>query len=241
MDPPIPIWATLYKVQGRDMRAGDGVLLSPEEVRMFKALVVDDHSFIRMSVKTLLQAEHFEIVAEASNGVEAVHLTREHVPDLILLDISMPLLDGLEVISRIRALDLPCKILVLTSLEASFYAWRCMNAGASGYVSKASDLDDLTRAIKVIMGGYSYFPVLATSSVRQADNLSSEQELIRQLSNRELTILQQLARGFSNKEIGDSMLLSNKTISTYKTRLIEKLNVKSVVYLADFAKRNNLL
>lgn len=208
---------------------------------MFKALVVDDHPFIRASVKTLLEAERFEIVAEADNGVDALHFAREYVPDLILLDISMPLLDGLDVISRIVNSGLPCKILVLTSLEASFYAWRCMNAGASGYVSKTGRLEELTRAIKAIMDGYSYFPVLVNSSVRAVDNQVNEPDLIRNLSNRELTILQQLARGFSNKEIGDAMLLSNKTISTYKTRLIEKLNVKSVVYLADFAKRNNLL
>ncbi|QJI31253.1 response regulator transcription factor [Pseudomonas sp. ADAK18] len=208
---------------------------------MFKALVVDDHPFIRASVKALLGAEQFEIVAEAGNGVDALHLAREYVPDLILLDISMPLLDGIDVISRIVASGLPCKILVLTSLDASFYAWRCMNAGASGYVSKTGNLAELTRAIKAIMDGYSYFPVLANSSVRTVDYQASEHDLIRNLSNRELTILQQLARGFSNKEIGDAMLLSNKTISTYKTRLIEKLNVKSVVYLADFAKRNNLL
>lgn len=208
---------------------------------MYKALVVDDHPFIRASVKTLLQAELFEIVAEADNGVDAVQLAREHIPDLILLDIAMPRLDGLEVITRISALGLPCKILVLTSLEASFYAWRCMNSGASGYVSKAGSLEELSRAAKAIMSGYSYFPLLANSSVRASENQAGEHDLIRQLSNRELTILQQLARGFSNKEIGDSMLLSNKTISTYKTRLIEKLKVKSVVYLADFAKRNNLL
>ncbi|NMX63120.1 response regulator transcription factor [Pseudomonas sp. WS 5111] len=208
---------------------------------MLKALVVDDHSFVRASVKLLVGAEQFEIVAEAANGVEAVRLAREHVPDLILLDIAMPLLDGLEVIGRISALGLPCKILVLTSMEASFYAMRCMKAGASGYVSKTGSLEELTRAIKAIKDGYSYFPLLSNSSVRAGDNQVSESDLIGQLSDRELTILQQLARGFSNKEIGDSMLLSNKTISTYKTRLIEKLNVKSVVYLAEFAKRNNLL
>lgn len=208
---------------------------------MFNALVVDDHPFIRASVKVLLGAEQFEIVAEAANGVDAVRLAREHVPDLIMLDIAMPLLDGLEVIRRISALGLPSKILVLTSLEASFYAMRCMKAGASGYVSKAGSLEELTRAIKVIKDGYSYFPLLSNSSVRAADNQASEHELIGKLSDRELTILQQLARGFSNKEIGESMLLSNKTISTYKTRLIEKLNVKSVVYLAEFAKRNKLL
>ncbi|QQZ39516.1 response regulator transcription factor [Pseudomonas sp. SK3(2021)] len=208
---------------------------------MLKALVVDDHPFIRASVKMLLKTEQIEVVAEASNGVEALHLAREHVPDLILLDISMPLLDGLDVIGRIAALSLPSKILVLTSLEASFYAQRCMILGAVGYVSKTGDLEELSRAVKLVMSGYSYFPVATNSSVRRADIQASEQDLIQQLSNRELAILQQLARGFSNKEIGDAMLLSNKTVSTYKSRLIEKLNVKSVVYLADFAKRNNLI
>ncbi|HBP0288013.1 TPA: response regulator transcription factor [Pseudomonas aeruginosa] len=208
---------------------------------MIKALIVDDHSFIRASVKMLLKAEQIEVVAEADNGVEALHLARIHVPNLVVLDISMPLLDGMEVISRLCALNLPIKILVLTSLEAAFYAQRCMMIGASGYVSKSSNLDELVRAVKVIMNGYSYFPVLASSSVRLVDNQMSEHQLIQQLSNRELAILQQLARGFTNKEIGDAMLLSNKTVSTYKTRLIEKLKVKSVVYLADFAKRNNLI
>ncbi|HBO4952763.1 response regulator transcription factor [Pseudomonas aeruginosa] len=208
---------------------------------MVKALIVDDHPFIRASVKMLLKAEQIEVVAEADNGVEALHLARTHVPNLIVLDISMPLLDGMEVISRLCALNLPIKILVLTSLEAAFYAQRCMMIGAAGYVSKSGNLDELVRAVKVVMGGYHYFPVLPSSSVRQEENQMSEHQLIQQLSNRELAVLQQLARGFSNKEIGDAMLLSNKTVSTYKTRLIEKLKVKSVVYLADFAKRNKLI
>ena len=118
---------------------------------------------------------------------------------------------------------------------------RCMKAGAASYVSKTDDLSELSKAIKALMAGYTFFPNRAGNSVRRFDLDSTESEMIRGLSDRELTILQQLARGLSNKEIGDTMLLSNKTISTYKTRLIEKLNVKSVVYLADFAKRNNLI
>ncbi|MOA31488.1 Virulence factors putative positive transcription regulator BvgA [compost metagenome] len=118
---------------------------------------------------------------------------------------------------------------------------RCMKAGAAGYMSKTNDLDELVKAIKVVMDGYTFFPNLASSSVRRSDAQATDLELIQSLSDRELTILQQLAKGLSNKEIGEAMLLSNKTVSTYKTRLIEKLNVKSVVYLADFAKRNNLL
>lgn len=208
---------------------------------MLKAIVVDDHPFIRSSVKMLLKQEQFEVVAEADNGADAVQLAREHAPDLIILDIAMPKLDGLEVISRISALGLSSKILVLTSQSALFYSMRCMKAGAAGYISKTNDLDELTKAIKAVMDGYTFFPNLATSSVRRSDVDATDLELIQSLSDRELAILQQLSNGLSNKEIGEAMLLSNKTVSTYKTRLIEKLKVKSVVYLADFAKRNNLV
>lgn len=208
---------------------------------MLKALVVDDHPFIRASVKMVLAAAGLEVIAEAGNGVDAIQMARTHKPALILLDISMPLLDGLDVIERVTQLELGSKILVLTGLEPAFYAQRCMSAGAQGYVSKSDDLKELGRAIKVLMSGYTHFPILASSSVRGVDVNNSEQELVQKLSNRELAVLQQLARGFSNKEIGEAMLLSNKTVSNYKNRIIEKLNVKSLIYLAEFAKRNKLV
>ena len=116
-----------------------------------------------------------------------------------------------------------------------------MKAGAAGFISKTQDLSELLRAIKVVMDGYMFFPNLTITSVRNSDGTLSDLELIEQLSARELSILQQLARGLSNKKIAEDMTLSSKTISTYKTRLIEKLNIKSVVYLADFAKRNDLI
>lgn len=208
---------------------------------MHKVLVVDDHPFIRSAVKMLLKQEGFEVVAEADNGADALQKAREHTPDLIVLDIAMPKLDGLEVISRIAALGLSCKVLVLTSQPAMFYSMRCMKAGAAGYISKTNDLDELSKAINAVMAGYTFFPNLATNSVRRVDGQSTDSELIESLSDREITILQQLSSGLSNKEIADALLISNKTVSTYKTRLIEKLKVKSVVYLADFAKRNNLV
>lgn len=208
---------------------------------MQKALVVDDHPFIRSTVKMLLKQEGFEVVAETDNGVDAVQLVREHQPELILLDIAMPRMDGLEVLSRITALGLTSKILILTSQSPLYYSARCMKAGAAGYISKVDDLSELIKGIKAVMSGYMYFPNLAVSSVRRSDSETSEQAMIQSLSDRELSILQQLALGMSNKDIGESMLLSSKTVSTYKTRLIEKLNMKSVVYLADFAKRNHLI
>ena len=208
---------------------------------MYRVLIVDDHSLIRSAMAMMLSGQNFKVVGEAKDGVEAVQMARECAVDLIILDISMPGLDGLEVISRIRASGVTSRILVLTSLPALFYSQRCMKAGADGFVTKSQDLNELLRAIKAIMGGYMFFPNLKISSVRNSDATLSEEEMIQRLSDRELTILQQLARGLSNKQIAQDMMLSSKTISTYKARLIEKLSMKSVVYLADFAKRNQLI
>ncbi|KMM86323.1 two component transcriptional regulator, LuxR family [Pseudomonas taetrolens] len=208
---------------------------------MFKVLIADDHSLIRSAVKVLLQNQGYNVVAEATNGIDAVQLARQHVVDMVILDITMPGLDGLDVISRIKASGLNSRILVLTSQPPLFYSQRCMKAGAAGFISKTQDLSELLRAIKVVMDGYMFFPNLTITSVRNSDGTLSDLELIEQLSARELSILQQLARGLSNKKIAEDMTLSSKTISTYKTRLIEKLNIKSVVYLADFAKRNDLI
>lgn len=206
-----------------------------------KVLIADDHSLIRSAMKILLENQGYEVVAEATNGADAVQLARLHQVDLMVLDITMPGLDGLEVLNRIRASGLNTRILVLTSQSPLFYSQRCMKAGAAGFITKSQDLTELLRAIKVIMDGYTFFPYLAASSVRNSDSTMSDIELIQQLSARELYILQQLARGLSNKKIAEVMILSSKTISTYKARLIEKLNIKSVVYLADFAKRNDLI
>ena len=183
-----------------------------------KALIVDDHPFIRATVKYLLKQEGFDKIFEAGNGADAMQIAREERPDLVILDLAMPKLGGLEVISRIKALELPCKILVLTSYLAEFFSTRCMRAGAMGFVAKTGELDELQKAIRAIRSGYSCFPSLATSSVRRDDLQSSEKELVDSLSDRELTVLQKLALGLGNKQIAADMLLSHKTISTYKTQ-----------------------
>ena len=208
---------------------------------MYSVLIADDHALIRSAVRMVLENQGHTVVAEATNGIDTVQLARQHAVDLIVLDITMPGLDGLDVIGRIKASGLASRILVLTSQSALFFSQRCMKAGAAGFVTKNQDLRELERAVKVIMDGYTFFPNLAISSVRNSDATLTDLELIERLSARELSILQQLARGSSNKQIALDMTLSSKTISTYKARLIEKLNMKSVVYLADFAKRNNLI
>lgn len=208
---------------------------------MLTALVVDDHPFIRATVCLLLRQQQVKVVAQADNGIDAVRQVREWVPDLVILDIAMPGLDGLEVISRIKACGLSTKVVVLTSQLAEAYSLRCLQAGAAGYVAKTDDLDELGKAVAAVLSGFTYYPEIATSSVRRQDLYASEAQCIASLTDRELMVLQYLARGHGNKAIGEAMLLSNKTISTYKTRLLEKLRLNSVIDLADLARRNQLI
>jgi two-component system response regulator EvgA len=211
-----------------------------------KALIVDDHPFVRASVKMLLELEGFEVVGEADNGRDAWELVRNLRPHIVVLDIAIPFLDGMEIIKRIQSLNAdqkqqpPIKVLVLTSQSPQYYAARCISAGASGFISKSDDLVDFSKALRALMAGYAYFPSIAINSVRRSDVESDEAARIASLSRRELTVLQQLSQGLSNKQIAEALLLSNKTVSTYKVRLIEKLNVASVVDLADLARRHNL-
>lgn len=208
---------------------------------MRKALIVDDHPFIRKIVRVVLEQANFQIAAETDNGATALDLARSHRPHLIVLDLSMPKLDGLEVLKRLHILGLPIKVLVLTSKGSAFYADRCIRAGAIGFIEKTEDVDALTKAINIVMSGRIYINDIDVHVPTDMKTCKSDQQLIQSLSDRELRTLQYLVTGFSNKKISEAMLLSEKTVSTYKTRVLNKLNIKSVVYLADFAKRNNLI
>ena len=206
---------------------------------MNKVLIVDDHPVIRLAVRMLMERHGYDVVAETDNGVDALQLTRQHLPDIVVLDIGIPKLDGLEVIARMAAFSPGSKVLVLTSQSPGNFSMRCMQAGAAGYVCKQQELTELLSAIKAVLSGYSYFPNQAMHASR-GRGACSEIDMVNRLSAREMTVLQQLARGRSNKEIADSMYLSNKTVSTYKSRLLLKLNARSLVDLIELAQRQGL-
>lgn len=208
---------------------------------MKSALIVDDHPVVRAAVKIVLMQEGFKRIYEAACGKEVLPKIREHKPDLVILDLLMPSLDGLDVLARIKTSGVPCRVLVFTSQEPMFYQDRCMHAGAAGFITKSNDLQHLHRSVHAVMAGYTYFAQLPSASVAPNTIQLSEKQMIDKLSDRELTILQYLCRGFSNKAIAECTHLSHKTVSTYKTRLVGKLNVESAVHLRDFAKRNHLI
>ncbi|WP_337040365.1 response regulator transcription factor [Pseudomonas juntendi] len=206
---------------------------------MNKVLIVDDHPVIRLAVRMLMERHGYDVVGETDNGVAALQLTRQHLPDIVVLDIGIPKLDGLEVIARMASFSPGSKVLVLTSQAPGNFSMRCMQAGAAGYVCKQQELTELLSAIKAVLSGYSYFPNQALPAAR-GRGTGSEVDMVNRLSAREMTVLQQLARGRSNKEIADSMYLSNKTVSTYKSRLLLKLNARSLVDLIELAQRQGL-
>ncbi|WKE67008.1 response regulator transcription factor [Gallaecimonas kandeliae] len=200
---------------------------------MGKVLVVDDHPVVRLAVRVLLE-QGGHLVLEADNGVDALQQVRNQGPDLVLLDIGIPKLDGLALIPRLLEQERPPKVLVLSSQPPQHLAQRCRQLGAGGFLSKEAELDGLADAVKAVLAGYSYFPQLPPAEA------GSEQQQLASLSDRELAVLRQLARGATNREIADAMLLSEKTISTYKARLHLKLGTSNLVELLELAKRQGL-
>ncbi|PYC18991.1 response regulator transcription factor [Pseudomonas mosselii] len=206
---------------------------------MHSVFIVDDHPVIRLAIRMLLENQGYKVVGESDNGVDAMQMIRETPPDLVILDISIPKLDGLEMLSRLQAMAIPLKVLVLTAQSPALFAVRCMHSGAAGYVCKQEDLSELLSAIKAVLSGYNYFPSQALNPPTTGSN--QELELFRQVNDRELMVLQLFAQGRSNKEIAKGMFLSNKTVSTYKKRLMHKLRASTLVELIDVAKRNALV
>ena len=208
---------------------------------MNTVFIVDDHPVIRLAIRMLLEHEGYEIVGETDNGVDAMQMIRECVPDLIILDISIPKLDGLEVLSRFNTMNSTLKTLVLTAQSPKLFAMRCMQSGAAGYVCKQEELSELVSAIKAVFSGYNYFPSQALTPEKNEADSVSEIELFKQVNDRELMALKLFAQGKTNKEIATGMFLSNKTVSTYKKRLMQKLKANSLVDLIELAKRNALV
>ncbi|AOJ03769.1 hypothetical protein WS70_17735 [Burkholderia mayonis] len=204
-------------------------------------LIVDDHPAIGLAIRTVLsRGRDFGQFYEAANAADALALLREHPIELAILDIEIPGGDGLRLLSRIRAEGLKTKILIFSAMDEKIYSVRASQAGANGFLSKRNDMDQILNAVKTILSGYLFFPAEAVSAL-YLDRAERAANRIGGLTDRELTVLRGLARGSSNRQIGEDLCISNKTVSTYKSNIFEKLGVSSVVGLADYAKKNGLI
>lgn len=207
---------------------------------MSKILIVDDHPAIRIAVKMLLEQDGHHVLAEVDNGVDAISAAKINRPDIVVLDIGIPKLDGIEVIKRLKLLDIGTRILVLSAQSTHHIMVRCLQAGAEGFLSKLDDLSLLKDAIAKIEKKLLYYPREVIAGARHAHTVDRE-DLLSSLSSREMSVLLQICQGHANKQIAQSMLLSEKTVSTYKTRLMKKLNITNIVDLISLARRQKLL
>lgn len=207
---------------------------------MGSVFIIEDHPVIRLAIRMLLENEGYEVIGETDNGVDGMRLLREYDPHLVVLDISLPRLDGLEILARLHAMGMPYRVLVFTAQSAQLFAMRCMQLGAAGYVCKVEELTELISAVRAVFAGYNYFPSQALTNPEDPER-SAELRRFGQVNDRELMVLQQFAQGRTNREIAEGMFLSNKTVSTYKKRLMHKLQARSLVELLEIAKRNALV
>jgi len=210
---------------------------------VIRVLLADDHQIVRAGLCRIVDdSAEMQVVAEASNGEDALRLAAETSPDVAVIDISMPGLDGLEVVSRLRSVTPKLPILILTMHEEEQYVVRALQVGASGYITKRSAPEELVEAIMKVHAGEPYLSgsvaeALALRIARGKQGLSP----VDSLSTREIQVLRGLALGKTNKEIADVYHISVKTVDTYRLRLLKKLNLRNNAELSRFAIQNGLI
>ena len=210
---------------------------------LIKILLADDHSIVRAGLRRIVEESgDMEVVAEAADGREAIQLVHKKVPDVAVIDISMPGLDGLEVVSQLRTYHPKLPILILTMHEEGQYVVRAIEAGAMGYITKQSAPEQLVKAIRKVHAGGRYLTddaaeALALSVARGIHGRSP----LDSLSMRELQVLRRLALGHTNREIAQAYSISIKTVDTYRSRLLKKLNLRNNAELSRFATQNRLI
>jgi two-component system response regulator EvgA len=207
---------------------------------MSTILVIDDHPAFRMVIKMqLMQLLGIEEVIEADNGQTAVEMARQHTPKLAILDLDIPRISGLDVIPRLKLVHPAIRVLVLSGHDPATFAPRAMRSGVHGFVGKSQEMKEIMRGVEAVLAGYTVFPVTTAGGgiTPPVGVAGDEEERVRLLSDKELVILQMLSKGMSNKAIGDALFISNKTVSSHKTRIMQKLGAKSLVELIDLARR----
>ncbi len=207
---------------------------------MIRVVIADDHALVRQGLRRMLKAQKdVEIIAEAQNGAEAVQLVRDDPPDVLLLDISMPVKDGMEATAEIKALQTKTRILVLSMHGNEQYALRVLRAGASGFIGKEAPFEQLVTAIHTVHSGERYLPPeIEQAFAARYLRPDTEKTPIDLLSKREFQVMTFLAQGMTNREIAKMLNISVKTVDTHRGHLLKKLNLRNNSDVTRFAIQN---
>ncbi len=210
----------------------------PDPIRI---LIADDHRVVREGLQGFLKTfADIQVVAEAENGAQAVALAREHVPDVVLMDLLMPEMDGVEAIAQIATFSPATRIIVLTSYTEDEYLFPAMRAGAQGYLLKDVDPKDLVSAIRAAVRGHATLhPGVAARLVQVADQPGDDS--LADLSKRELDVLRLIARGMSNKEIANTLVIAEGTVKSHVSNILSKLHLTHRTQAALYALKRRLV
>lgn len=208
-------------------------------------MLVDDHKLLRQGLKQILELEEdINVVSQAGDGEEAIEKAQKYNPDIILLDINMPKVNGIETLRRLKDLGINSKIIILTIYDDREYLFETMKIGASGYVLKDSDADSLIKAIKDVNHGKTYIqPSIASVLVEELNEKNKKDgdyAKIESLTKREYEVLTLVAEGLNNKEIASKLFISEKTVKNHVSNIFKKIKVNDRIQAAIFAFKNNI-
>ncbi|CDD48317.1 two-component response regulator (Extracellular proteinase response regulator) [Firmicutes bacterium CAG:534] len=208
-----------------------------------KVMLTDDHALMREGIKHLLEFDgSIEVIEEASDGIECLQKLEKIHPDILLLDINMPEMNGIEVLEELKRREDPLKVLILTVHSEVEYLVKAVDIGANGYILKDSGSSELKQAINVIMSGESYIqPSLLPALNSRLINRDVDQDKLQTLTKRELEILTQVAGGMFNKEIAVNLNISERTVKNHISNIFRKIDVSDRTQAAVFAIRNNIV
>jgi len=209
---------------------------------MIRVFLCDDHAMVRRGIReTLSEAVDIQVTGEASNYAEVREAIRNTACDVLVLDLNMPGRGGLEVLSSLRESDSPIKVLIVSMFPEDQYAIRCLRAGAQGYLNKAGDPADLIHAVRTVAQGRKYVTADVASMLVESLRTPEVESLHATLSERELQTLLKIASGKRLSDIAEELMLSPKTVSVYRSRVLEKLKLGNNSELTVYAIRNNLV
>ncbi|WP_187360012.1 response regulator [Chitinolyticbacter meiyuanensis] len=207
-----------------------------------RVLLVDDHKIVRSGLRTLIELEDDMAVAgEAASGLEAIQLVRKNDYDVVVLDISMPDKNGVDTLRDLQRIRPELPVLILSGFAQEQYALNLIRSGCRGYLSKDADPDEIIKALRVILAGRRYLSLELADLLASELTHPSDKRLHETLSEREFQVFFKLASGKSPTEIADELFLSVKTVSTYRARVLEKMNLKTNADLTYYAIKNELI
>lgn len=213
--------------------------------RSVRLMLVEDHNIVRQGFRSLLEGRGFEISGETDNGRDAIAMAAQIAPDVIIMDISLPKLRGIEAAKRIKKEHPAVKILILTIHTNEKYVYESLDAGVDGYLVKETASDDLVEAINAVMNGEIYissnFPIDILENFRKFKQKGKRGDEFSRLTNREKEILQHIAEGLTSQGIADELFISRKTVDNHRANIMKKLNLHDTASLVRYAVRIGLV